>query len=332
MSSTLREEHDALLLDLDGTVYAGQDVVPGALAALQGSAQRLLYVTNNASRTPSAVAAHLSELGLPTTAADVVTSAQSAARLLGERLEPGAIVLVVGAPALVEEITAVGLVPVRGSDPVPAAVVQGHSPDTGWTSLAEATVAIRAGAVWVATNTDLTLPSARGLLPGNGSLVAAVRCATGQDPVVAGKPAMPLMEDALDRSGATAPLVVGDRLDTDIAGARAVGVRSLLVLTGVSTPLELLRAPEEHRPDLVAADLGGLDRPARELAIGDVDGWSVRADGSDLVLVCDDDAADPVAGLRAACRPSWDNPSWTVLRAEGAGAELALRFWGIEPG
>jgi glycerol 3-phosphatase-2 len=330
--STLREEHDALLLDLDGTVYAGQDVVPGALAALQGSAQRLLYVTNNASRTPSAVAAHLTELGLPTTAADVVTSAQSAARLLGERLEPGAAVLVVGAPALVEEVIAVGLVPVRESDPTPAAVVQGHSPDTGWTALAEATVAIRAGAVWVATNTDLTLPSARGLLPGNGSMVAVVRSATDHDPVVAGKPARPLMEDALDRSGATAPLVVGDRLDTDIAGARAVGARSLLVLTGVSTPMELLRAPEEQRPDLVAADLGGLDRAAQELAIDHVDGWSVHVDGSTLVLACDDGAADPVAGLRAACRPAWDDPGWTVLRAEGAGAESALRSWGIDPG
>lgn len=329
MSGSVREEHDVLLLDLDGTVYAGQVAVPGALEALRGSAQRLLYVTNNASRSPREVAAHLSELGFPASVEDVVTSSQSAARLLSERVERGASVLVVGAQALVDEITGVGLVPVRGSDPTPAAVVQGHSPDTGWRVLAEAVLAIRAGALWVATNTDPTLPSERGLLPGNGSMVAAVRTATGQEPVVAGKPARPLLEDALNRSGCTAPLVVGDRLDTDIAGARAVGVRSLLVLTGVSTPLDVLRAPEEQRPDLVAADLRGLDRPAGELQVGEVDGWGARVEAGRLVLTCEDAGADPQAGLRAACGPAWAEPTWTELRAEGAGAGAVLRSWGV---
>lgn len=329
--SALREEHDALLLDLDGTVYAGRDAVPGAVEALQGSAQRLLYVTNNASRSPHDVVLHLVELGFAASDEDVVTSSQAAARLLSERVAQGASVLVVGAQALVDEISAVGLVPVRDSDPTPAAVVQGHSPDTGWIVLAEATLAIRNGALWVATNTDLTLPSERGLLPGNGSMVAAVRSATGEEPVVAGKPARPLMEDALARSGSTVPLVVGDRLDTDIAGARAVGARSLLVLTGVSTPLDVLRAPQEQRPDLIAADLGGLDRPSADLLVGEVDGWTVRVDGSELVLRCADGGADPVAGLRAACNPAWEGRSWTGVRAEGAGAEAALRAWGVDP-
>ena len=327
--SAVRAEHDALLLDLDGTVYAGSAAVPGALAALRGSAQRLLYVTNNASRSPREVAVHLAELGFPAVAGDVVTSAQAAARLLAERLVQGASVLVVGAPALADEISAVGLVPVRDANPTPAAVVQGHSPDTGWRILAEATVAIRAGALWVATNTDRTLPSDRGLLPGNGSMVAAVRLATDQEPVVAGKPARPLLEDALARSGSMTPLVVGDRLDTDIAGARAVGARSLLVLTGVSTPLDLLRAPHDQRPDLVAADLGGLDRPSAELQVGEVDGWSARVEGTVLVFRCVDPEADAVEGLRAACGPAWQDPSWDGLRAEGAGAEAALRSWGI---
>lgn len=327
--SAVRAEHDVLLLDLDGTVYAGSVAVPGALAALRGSAQRLLYVTNNASRSPQEVAVHLTELGFPAAAGDVVTSAQAAARLLAERLVQGASVLVVGAQALADEISAVGLVPVRDADPTPAAVVQGHSPDTGWQILAEATVAIRAGALWVATNTDRTLPSDRGLLPGNGSMVAAVCSATDQEPLVAGKPARPLLDDALARAGSMTPLVVGDRLDTDIAGARAVGARSLLVLTGVSTPLDLLRAPEDQRPDLVAADLGGLDQPSAELQVGEVDGWSVRVEDSVLVLRCSDPQADAVEGLRAACGPAWNDPSWAGLRAEGAGAAAALRSWGI---
>lgn len=325
----VRQEHDALLLDLDGTVYAGPHAIPGALDALRSSAQRLLYVTNNASRSAEDVAAHLTALGFPASAQSVVTSAQSAARLLSQRLEDGARVLVVGAQALVEEITAAGLVAVRVADPLPAAVVQGHSPETGWPVLAEAALAIRAGALWVATNTDPTLPSERGLLPGNGSMVAALRSATGGQPVVAGKPARPLMEDALARLSSTAPLVVGDRLDTDIAGARAVGARSLLVLTGVSTPLDVLRCPSEQRPDLVAADLGGLDHPSSALRPGQVDGWSVRVEGTDLVLSCADARADPVAGLRAACLPAWEDPRWTDLRAEGPGAQAALRAWGV---
>lgn len=261
----LRDGYRALLLDLDGTLYRGPVVIPGAPEALHAgeSGQRLVYVTNNASRSPGAVAAHLAELGFTAGTDDVVTSAQAAARLLARRVPVGAEVLVVGTDDLVAEVAAVGLRPVRRCpDRVPAAIVQGHSPSTAWPDLAEAAYAIRAGAHWVAANTDRTLPNERGLAPGNGAMVAALRAATDREPEVAGKPFAPLMEDALARAGTRAALVVGDRLDTDIEGANAVGLDSLLVLTGVSTLAELAAAPSELVPTYVALSLDALNHPA----------------------------------------------------------------------
>jgi ribonucleotide monophosphatase NagD (HAD superfamily) len=142
---------------------------------------------------------------------------------------------------------------------MPAAVAQGWGPDVGWANLAEATVALHAGARWVATNLDRTLPSPRGPLPGSGSLIAAVETATGRSPdSVAGKPYPPLFSAAVKGSQAKRPLVVGDRLDTDIAGATRAGLPSLLVLTGVSRPRDLLAAPPEQRPTYVGRDLTAL--------------------------------------------------------------------------
>ncbi|MFC4127636.1 HAD-IIA family hydrolase [Nocardia rhizosphaerae] len=267
----LRDRYDALLLDLDGTLYRGPEVIDGGPKALVpngDSAQRLVYVTNNASRGPDAVAAHLAELGYPASATDVVTSAQAAARMLAHRLERGQQVLVVGTDDLAAEIAAVGLVPIRRfGDTPPAAVVQGHSPATAWPDLAEAAYALRAGALWVAANTDRTLPNERGLAPGNGSMVAALRTASDSEPLVAGKPFAPLMEDALERSGTPNALVVGDRLDTDIEGANGLGLDSLLVLTGVSTLDELRTAPSARIPTFVATGLEALNE---ELVPGDV--------------------------------------------------------------
>lgn len=330
--SSLRTAHDALLVDLDGTVYSGPVAIAGSVEALRDSAQHVLYVTNNASRAPSDVAAHLRELGLPAADSDVVTSAQSAAGLLAEQLPGGAAVLIVGTDALADEVRHRGLRPVREARVDPAAVVQGHSPDTDWKTLAEAALAIRAGALWVAANLDPTLPSDRGVLPGNGSLVAALRTATGAEPQVAGKPAWPLMRDAVDRTSAQRPLVVGDRLDTDIAGGRAAGIPTLLVMTGISTPMEVLRAPAAVRPDYIGADLGALDRPATDATIGPVEGWSVRADGDDLVLCCSAAGTLACDGLRAACPVAWAHPGFTRLMADGDGARAALHMWGIEPG
>lgn len=325
---TLRELFDALLLDLDGTVYRGAYPVEHAVAALSGSAQRVVYVTNNASRRPVEVAEHLVELGLDAGEVDVVTSAQAGARLLGERLGTNAAVLVVGAQALVDEVASVGLRPVREAGADVVAVVQGHSPDTGWRMLAEASLAIRAGALWVATNVDATLAVERGIVPGNGSMVAAVRTATGAEPLIAGKPARPLMDDAVARASSQAPLVVGDRLDTDIAGAHSVGAASLFVLTGVHTAVDLLRAPQGQRPTHVAADLRALDRPAPDSAVGPVHGWTVYREDGDLLVRCTAEVAHPVDGLRAACALAWQHLG-ARFRADGAGAETALRAWGV---
>ena len=201
---------------------------------------------------------HLTSLGLTVTDDDVVTSAQAGAAVLAQRCEAGAKVLVVGTEALADEIRAVGLEPVRSADDEPAAVVQGHNPDTDWRQLAEASLALGHGATWVACNVDPTLPSDRGILLGNGSMVAALRTATGREPEVAGKPAAPLLRQAVERVGASTPLVVGDRLDTDIEGGHAVDAETLLVLTGVSTPADVLAAPAHQRPTYLAADLAAL--------------------------------------------------------------------------
>ena len=225
--TALVQEHDCLLLDLDGTVFRGHEATEGAVETLSTVSSRTLYVTNNASRSPAEVAQHLQELGFTAEPDDVVTSAQSAANLLAAQLPPGAAVLIIGTDALAAEVREAGLKPVRQWSDEPVGVVQGHSPQTGWSDLSEAALAIRSGALWVAANVDLTLPSERGLLPGNGSMVAALRAATNQEPQVAGKPHPTLMNDALARGTFSTPLVVGDRLDTDIAGAKAADLPSL---------------------------------------------------------------------------------------------------------
>jgi HAD superfamily hydrolase (TIGR01450 family) len=307
--NTLLDDYDAALLDLDGTVYRGSGAVDGAQEAVNAAHEHgvaVRFVTNNASRGPDVVAAQLTGLGIAATVAEVSTSAQAAARVLADKLPAGAKVLVFGTDALVAEVVNRGFVPVRTADSDVAAVVQGLSQDAGWRDLAEACLAIRAGAFWVATNTDATLPTERGLLPGAGSLVAALVTATGEQPVVAGKPARPLMDDAIAAAHASHPLAVGDRLDTDIAGAHAVGIDSLLVLTGVSTPADLLAAPVELRPTYLAADVRGLLRPSAEVRIGAQEGWTVEVGDGRLRASAAGQPAGGAEGLvRALCAAWW---------------------------
>ncbi|MCZ8380866.1 HAD-IIA family hydrolase [Mycobacterium sp. CPCC 205372] len=304
--TSIAAQHDCLLLDLDGTVFRGHEPTTGAVDTLAALEARVLYVTNNASRAPGDVAAHLTELGFRATADDVVTSAQSAARLLADQLPPEAKVLIVGTEALADEVAGRGLRPVRRADDEPVAVVQGHNPQTGWSDLAEAALAIRAGALWVAANVDLTLPSERGLLPGNGSMVAALRAATAREPQVAGKPQPTLFSDALSRGSYATPLTVGDRLDTDIAGANAAELPSLLVLSGVSTADDTLRAPADLRPRFIGADLRSLDRPAEELRVGPHPGWRVDVDTTAVtVSATGQDHGDGLSVLRALADAVW---------------------------
>jgi glycerol-1-phosphatase len=287
---------------------------------------RTVFVTNNASRRPADVAAHLAELGFPAAEADVVTSSQAAAAMLAEQLAPGAAVLVVGTDALAAEVTAVGLTATTRADDA-VAVVQGHSPDTGWRNLAEATVALRAGAVWVACNLDPTLPTERGPLPGNGSMVTAVRVASGREPQVAGKPGPALVNASVQRVGARRPLMIGDRLDTDIEGGRVAGMPALLVLTGVSDATELLAAPPERRPDYVAADLSCLTHDPADLAPGPRPGWTVDGNAGHWTL---NGAGDPIDALRALCAAHWAGGGGpAVVGAGDRGAAEALKALGL---
>ena len=334
----LAQQHDCLLLDLDGTLFRGSAATPGAVQTLARVTARALFVTNNASRSAGEVAAHLRELGFSADSRQVVTSAQSAAHLLAEHLTSGSTVLIVGTDALAAEVAAAGLRPVRSFSDGPVAVAQGLSLTTCWADLAEAALAIRAGALWVSANLDATLPTERGLLPGNGAMVAALRAATGAEPLVAGKPAPTLMRDALARGAFHAPLAVGDRLDTDIAGANAAGLPSLMVLTGVNSAVDAVHAAAPLRPTYIGADLRALlDDPAA-LAVGSQPGWRAEADGNTVTVTAigsGSGAAENPDGLsvvRVTARAVWDGAfggQRPVIRAGDAAARVALDRWSL---
>jgi HAD superfamily hydrolase (TIGR01450 family) len=313
--------YDLIILDLDGVVYLGSEPIPGAADAinrLHAEHRALAYATNNAGRRPEEVAALLVSFGIPAAADEVITSPQAAARLLAERLPAGSGVLIVGADALRSEIDAVGLKPVDAADAAPAAVVQGYGPDVGWRILAEASVAIRAGALWVATNGDRTLPSPRGPLPGNGALVAALATALDRAPdAIVGKPEPALFNQAAKRVGAQRPVVVGDRLDTDVEGAVRAGMDSVLVLTGVSSAEDLFAAPAQRRPTFIASDLTGLFTVDSSTG-----GWRVRREGDAVELTGE---GTPVQALRLLCAHAWEAGRPETVTAADSPAEEALR-------
>jgi HAD superfamily hydrolase (TIGR01450 family) len=303
---------DLALVDLDGVAYRGHLPIEHAAEALmtaRSRGMRLLFVTNNASREPEEVAAQLTELSIPATPDEVMTAAQACAALLRTRLDAGSRVLVVGGKGLVTAIEAAGLTVVTSADDKPHAVAQGFAPQLGWKDLAEAAYAVAAGAWYVASNRDLSLPTARGYAPGNGALVGAVVAATGVEPVSAGKPEPTMYHLAVQRAGSRCPLVIGDRLDTDLAGARSGGIAGLLVLTGVSTARDAILAEPGLRPDFIGADLRALleahPEPKRES-----DGWwqcrgrAARVVGGRLEF----DVHGPVGVdlVRAVCAAAWD--------------------------
>ncbi|WP_203566691.1 HAD-IIA family hydrolase [Aestuariimicrobium ganziense] len=270
MSKPLVDGYDAALFDLDGVVYLGPVVVEGAgdgIAALRALGVHIGFVTNNAARSPQHVADHLNELGVAAQVADVVTSAQACARLMASELEPGAKVLVVGTEAFAAEIAAVGLVPVSSHRDQPTAVAQGYHPALPWSLVDEACFAIQRGARWYVSNTDSTRPTDLGLVPGAGSQIQAVRNVVGVDPVVAGKPYTPLMHETVRRLAAERPIFVGDRIDTDIMGAVAVGMDSLFVFTGAHGKHDLVAADHTGRPTHLGWDLRALLAPERQLVV-----------------------------------------------------------------
>lgn len=296
----LQERYDVAVLDLDGVVYRGPDAVAGAPEALNAAQQQgmhLAFVTNNASRPPATVGEHLRRLGVEAADDDVVTSAQAAARLVAGEVEAGSKVMLLGGEGLELALRERGLEPVTSADDEPVAVVQGYGPDVPWRVVSEGAQLVAEGLTWIASNTDATIPTARGTAPGNGALVALVAEFAGRDPVVAGKPAAPLFEETLDRVGGDRPLVVGDRLDTDIEGAVTMGWDSLLVLTGVSGLDDLVAAAPERRPTYVAPDLAALAAPGRVAEVDDdgvatLGGWRAGVDDGRLVVEGDGEATD----------------------------------------
>lgn len=255
---------DALFVDLDGVIYRGAGAIEHAVASLLKVGAPIGYLTNNASRTPDQVADQLRGFGLTLESDQVVTSPQAASALLEELLPPGSTILVVGGLGLVSEVEKAGFVVTRSAEDQPAAVVQGFAPEVGWADLAEASFALQRDpeVIWVATNTDWTIPVARGVAPGNGALVSAVHLAVGRLATFAGKPERAMFDVARARFGFPEnPLMVGDRLDTDIAGAKRAGMRSALVLTGIDRAKQVLAAAEDERPDYILSDLRDLHLP-----------------------------------------------------------------------
>lgn len=279
---------DLVLADLDGVVYTGPAAIPFAVESLNRVATSVPvgYITNNASRTAASVAEHLTSLGLSVAPTDVISSPQAAVKLLADLVPAGSTILVVGGDGLLDELAKGGFRSTASALDNPAAVIQGFSPDVGWKQLAEASFALKRdadgnGIPWVATNTDWTIPQERGTAPGNGTLVSAVHTAVGILPVVAGKPEVPIFHAAVARFGARSPLFIGDRLDTDILGANRAGIPSVVVLTGIDQPKQILAAPADSRPRFILEDLRELHRPYPAIESG------IDKDGSVVVAVGD---------------------------------------------
>lgn len=287
----LSTRYDLAVLDLDGVVYRGPSAVPGAPEALRlarAAGMQLAFVTNNAARTPGVVAAHLTELGVDAGDSDVVTSAQAAVRLIAQELPAGATVYVIGGEGLERALIERGFQPVSAPSSDVQAVVQGYGPRMPWRQVVDGAILVRSGLPWVASNADLTFPTDAGVGPGTGTLVNLVADFAGRTPRVAGKPEPALFEETLDRVGGTQPIVVGDRLDTDIEGAVRLGWPSLLVFTGVTGLEALVAAPPGRRPTYVGSGLAALldthRAPAEKGPAWDLGGWSGRVVDGTMVM------------------------------------------------
>lgn len=256
----LAGRYDCVLFDLDGVLYRGREAVPGApetLESIRRSGTRVAFVTNNSSRTPEQVAAKLTGLGIAADADEVVTSALATADLLAAR--GGGSAYVIGGEGVTRALADAGLRVLDGEPDDADGVVVGIDEGLTYARLRTACRLIRAGAAFVATNVDPTYPAEGGdLWPGGGAIVAAIATATGVEPEVVGKPFPPLFRSALGRAGGGTPLVVGDRLDTDIEGAAALGWDTMLVLTGVTSRDELARS--DVRPTYLVEDVRALLR------------------------------------------------------------------------
>jgi glycerol 3-phosphatase-2 len=253
----LAERYDCILFDLDGVLYRGEEAVPAApptLAELRARSVRLVFLTNNSSRTPEHVADKLRAMGIAADPNEVVTSALATAELLARR--GGGRVFVIGEDGVREALADAGLEILQGEPETADLVVVGFDGGATYAKLKTAGLLVQRGAKLVATNSDGSYPAADGLWPGAGALLSVITTTTGAEPEVIGKPFAPLFEAGLRRGGGGRPLVVGDRLETDIEGAAKLGWDTMLVLTGVSD-----RADVEAtgvRPTVIAEDVSAL--------------------------------------------------------------------------
>ncbi|KRE95925.1 HAD family hydrolase [Nocardioides sp. Soil774] len=315
------EAHDLVMFDLDGVVYVGGEAVDGVadrVDRIRATGAHVAFVTNNASRTPDRVAEKLVGLGVHAEATDVVTSAQAAARLLHEAHGDGAKILLLGGEGLRVALLDAGLQPVE--DPEGAvALASGYGPDVRWRDIMRASVLVRDGLPYVASNTDLTIPTPYGLAPGHGVLVRTITGFAGVEATVAGKPEKPLMEETVLRVGGDRPIMVGDRLDTDIEGARAIDAPSLLVLTGVTWLPELAGAAPEQRPTYISPTLEGLFEPhpvpSEKGGALELGGWSGSVVDGHLEVTGEGTDADWWRVAASAC--------WRHLDESGTPAEVA---------
>ncbi len=313
MTAKIWDHFDVLLADLDGVIYEGKNAIAGAPQALSQLAEMGIpigFVTNNSSRTSEAIVEQLSGFGVVAEPADVIGSGKIGVDLLASLIEPGSKVLVVGGAGLRERVVQGGFQLVSSSDDQPAGVIQGFAPDVSWRDLAEAAFSIQAGAKWVATNSDWTLPQEKGLAPGNGTLVSAVHTAVGQLPLVAGKPEPAIFQAAVDHFDAKSPLFVGDRIDTDITGANRAGIPSALVMTGVSTRKEVLGVKPEGRPAFILESLMELVQgyEAPRAVAGGFECLDARIELRNNVMKLVSGKPKGIGALRAACAAIYSSP------------------------
>ncbi|QHO90766.1 haloacid dehalogenase [Actinomyces sp. 432] len=324
---------DVALLDLDGVCFAGDARIPHAAEGANGArglGMQLVFVTNNASRAPQAVVDKLAANDIDASPGEVFSAAMDAAALLHEHVSDGAPVFVIGGEGLRQALTDEGFTVVAGAQDSPAAVVQGWDAAVDWAMMSEGLYAITNGALHVATNLDATLPTERGFALGNGSLVAAVANASGQEPLAGGKPFPGIYQRALRRAGGSRPLAVGDRLNTDHVGARAAEIPGLHVLTGVSTARDVLLAAPEERPTFLHTDLRGLLQPHPEPKRTVIDGeawwqvgeqwWHVTsagAEGQGVGFLDADSATVSLDAYRALACAFWEYTDAHSGRADG---------------
>lgn len=316
----LVERNDLFMFDLDGVVYVGAHAVDGVVEVMADLRERgvvAAFVTNNANRPTHVVAEHLRELGIHCEDEDVVNSAQAAAQLVAGSHPAGARVLALGGPGVAAALFEAGLeVTTDVADPHVVELVTGYGPDVVWSDIMQAAARVRDGLAWTATNTDATFPTPRGVLPGHGVLVKLISDFAGVAPRVAGKPERPLLDATIARKGGRRPLMVGDRLDTDIEGGANAGVETLFVLTGVGGLDDLVRATHAARPSFIcptlrdAFDPQPVPLPAGETWV--LGGWRAHVAAGELVL--------EGAGTRADWWRTAAAAAWAHLDATGNSA------------